>query len=181
MTTTTTTFASATTISRTAVFSIIGASVIALAAQIQVPIPGTPVPMTLQTMAVLALPLFFGLRKGAAAVLVYLTAGLLGAPVFSGFSSLTALWGTTSGYLLGFVAAAVIVGLMRDKGLTTTWIGRTIALVLGTAAILLPGATVLSTFVGVENFFTMGIAPFVTKDIATIATLALAGGIRGSR
>ena len=85
---------------------VFGALAITLATQVRVDLPFTPVPITGQTFVVVLWGLIFGWRQGALAASTYLAAGALGAPVFAGFTSLTAFWGPTSGYLLGFVPAA---------------------------------------------------------------------------
>lgn len=82
------------------------------AAQLAVPLPGTPVPVTLQDLAVLVVGVVLGPRLGAAALIAYLGVGAMGAPVFSnGHAGLPWLMGPTGGYLLAYPAAAFLVGL----------------------------------------------------------------------
>jgi biotin transport system substrate-specific component len=89
------------------------------AASARVEIPHDPVPFTLQTLVVLLSGAFLGPRNGAVSQLVYLSAGVLGAPVFAlGNLGVTALFGPTGGYLLAFPAAAAIVGLLVASGRT---------------------------------------------------------------
>lgn len=84
---------------------------ITLGARVDVAVPGSPVPQSLQTLAVLAAGLALGPRWGLAAGLIYLAAGALGLPVFAGGSSgPAALSGPTAGYLVGFPLAALLVG-----------------------------------------------------------------------
>src|SRR5512132_4009477 len=94
----------------------VGASLaIALAAQVAVPLPFTPVPLTLQTLAVLLASAALGMRRGALAVALYLAEGLAGLPVFASFSSGPAPFlGPTGGYLVGFLPAAAIVGALAE-------------------------------------------------------------------
>lgn len=88
-------------------------------------IPG-PVPFTLQTFAVFAALLSLGGRRGTLAVVVYLLLGAVGLPVFTGFrGGLAALLGATGGYLLGFLAAALIYTLV------TAWLGESLPVVVG--------------------------------------------------
>ncbi len=157
--------------SQAAILSVVGAITIAALTQVRIPLWFTPVPITGQTFAVLLWPLLFGRKAGLGAVSIYLAAGMLGAPVFSGFTALSALWGPTSGYLLGFLAAAAIMPT------TDAPIGRILlSIVGGTAIILASGGAVLGLFVGYENVWRMGIEPFVVGDVVkTIALLASTG------
>ena len=89
----------------------------ALSAYVAVPIPGTQVPVTLQTLVVVLSGALLGPGLGAAAQATYLTAGMLGAPVFSGGAAgLGWLFGPTGGYLLAFPAAAAVVGVLAGRG-----------------------------------------------------------------
>ena len=86
-----------------------GSALIAVAAQVQVPM--IPVPMTLQTLAVLLVGLSLGARMGAATLIAYLAEGAAGLPVFAGGANGVALAGPTAGFLFGFVGMAWIAGL----------------------------------------------------------------------
>jgi biotin transport system substrate-specific component len=91
----------------------IGAALVAAAAQVEIPIPLTVVPMTLQDLAVLAVGGLLGPAAGAAALVTYLTVGALGLPVFAGGGAgLLHLMGPTGGYLLAFPAAAAVMGAL---------------------------------------------------------------------
>jgi biotin transport system substrate-specific component len=159
---------------------LIGAMVIALCAQISVPIPGTPVPMTLQLFAVTAVPIVFGVRIGLGSVLLYVLAGVGGMPVFANVSAANALWGPTSGYIVGFVLQAWVVGLLSQK-LRLRFPSRLFLALLGSAIVLVCGASVLGLFVGWSNVWNQGIQPFLLKDVVTSIAVALVGGLRGSR
>ncbi len=100
---------------RFAALAIAGTLALALSAKVQIPF--YPVPMTLQTLAVLAIGAAFGLRLAAATVALYLIEGLLGLPVFAGAVAGPAyMFGPTGGYLLGFLASAAFVGFAADRG-----------------------------------------------------------------
>jgi len=142
-----------------------GAVAIALTAQISFHLPFTPVPITGQTFGVAVVALILGRVRGLLAVLTYLSAGALGAPVFADFSSITALWGPTSGYLLGFIPAAFVAGYMADTGMTKSWVGTLAASFAAQTLILLFGAAVLISFVGINNVWAMGVAPFLVGDV----------------
>ncbi|MFM8771857.1 MAG: biotin transporter BioY [Candidatus Kapaibacterium sp.] len=164
---------------RAFLLSSLGTLVLIACTQIRIPLPFTPVPITGQTFAVLAWPLLFGYRIGVASVASYLVLGALGAPVFAGFESLTALWGPTSGYLIGFAISAVVLGRLRDAGVTSSLFGLTSAIVAGQAIILLCGSLALSAFVGTQNAIAMGVAPFLAGDI--IKTILLVAMIRSAK
>lgn len=144
---------------------VFGALAITLATQVRVDLPFTPVPITGQTFAVILWGLLFGARQGALAAAAYLTAGALGAPVFAGFASLTAFWGPTSGYLLGFVPAAALAGWLREQGWTRSVVATTLAGLIASAPIFVLGTPVLAVFVGWENVMMMGVAPFLIGDV----------------
>jgi biotin transport system substrate-specific component len=99
---------------------ILGAALVALAAQIAVPLPGTPVPMTLQPLAVLLVGGLLGARLGAASMVLYLTLGIAGLPVFTPtvpLLGIARLFGPTGGYLLAYPVAAFAVGwIAADPG-----------------------------------------------------------------
>jgi biotin transport system substrate-specific component len=141
-----------------------GALAIVLGAQVAIPLPGTPVPLTMQTLAVVLVGFALGSRRGVAAVATYLVAGALGAPVFAGFSSIASLWGPTSGYLLGFVPAAMLCGYATEKGITHP-LARFGVAAVAQALIIASGSVVLSTFVGWHQAWAMGVAWFILGDI----------------
>lgn len=133
----------------------------ALGAFIKVPLPFTPVPLTLQTFFVLLSGLVLGSRTGMFAQFSYLVLGGIGLPLFTGSA---ALWGPTGGYIAGFVFAAYTVGCLHEKGVRLP-----VAVAAGTAAIYLFGAVWLSVFVGgLKNAFLFGVLPFVAGDLLKI-------------
>ena len=84
-----------------------GSMLVALTAQISIPLPFSPVPVTGQTLAVLLIGALLGSRRGALSLVAYLLAGLIGLPVFaSGAAGPAYIMGPTGGYLVGFIAAA---------------------------------------------------------------------------
>ena len=103
-------------------------ALVAVSAQIAVPIPGTPVPITLQDLVVFAVGIALGPTRGAVAIASYLLLGATGAPVFSnGHGGLPWMMGPTGGFLLAFPVAAYVVGAASRPG--KIW-----ALVLGVIA-----------------------------------------------
>ncbi len=150
---------------------------IALCAQVEIRLPFTPVPITAQTLAVALTGMTLGSRKGAAAVLVYLLEGCCGLPVFSGGASgLHHLAGPTGGYLAGFVLSAASAGALCERGWDRSPLRASLALLLSSLWVLIPGMLVLSSYVGgIESAFRTGVLPFLPGDIVkcTIAALAL--------
>jgi len=101
---------------------ILGAALVTLAAQIAVPLPGTPVPMTLQPLAVLLVGGLLGARLGATSMVLYLALGIAGLPVFTPtvpLFGIARLLGPTGGYLLAYPVAAWVVGWLVTPGLAT--------------------------------------------------------------
>lgn len=111
----------------------------------QVAVPTQPVPFTLQTMLVLLSGAFLGSKNGAYSQLVYLTAGLIGLPVFAGLTfGVARLFGPTGGYLLSFPFAALFVGFILEKNQSSLAIF--FAFLIGELLILLAGASYLAIF-----------------------------------
>ncbi len=93
-----------------------GASLfIALCARLYLPLPFTPVPLTLSNLGVLLVGLMLGSRRGAAAVVLYLAEGAAGLPFFSGGGGVAQLFGATGGYLLAYPAAAFLAGWLWER------------------------------------------------------------------
>ena len=152
----------------------LGASLLFVAAQIQIPLQ--PVPVTLQTMAIMILGLLFDKRSALLAVLLYLGLGILGLPVFAGFSNL-ALVGPRAGYLLGFLGAVWVMTSLRERlgeprKFWTLW-GLCL---LGSAIIYLCGVSWLTAFMGIKAAIISGFVPFVIPGI--IKAGLLSGALR---
>jgi biotin transport system substrate-specific component len=150
----------------------------AAAAQITIPIPGTPVPITGQTFAVLLAGAALGPWAGAGSQAIYWTLGALGLPFYSEASGgWEAATGTTAGYLFGFIVAAWVVGALAEKGQDRNVWSAIPAFLTGNAVIYLFGVTWL--LVSVEAFSTMGqaldagLTPFVIGDAAKIVLAGL--------
>jgi len=151
---------------------------LALGARVDVAVPGSPVPQSLQTLAVLAAGLALGPRWGLAAGLIYLAAGALGLPVFAGGASgLSALSGPTAGYLVGFPLAALLVGA-GSHALAPGPLWRTMVFTLGLGLaghllILALGWAGLSLRIGVGPAVEAGVTPFLWGMAVKSAALAL--------
>ncbi len=142
-----------------------GSWLIALAAQLSIPLPFSPVPLTGQTFAVLLVGALLGRRLATLSVAAYLVQGLAGLPVFAGGTSgLGRLLGPTGGYLLGFWAAAALVGYLADRGWTLHFGKTLLVMLLGNALIYLCGLPVLALFVGIDKALVTGLFPFLVGD-----------------
>lgn len=145
----------------------------AVAAQFSVPLPFTPVPITGQTLAVLLTGAALGSRRGALAMLAYLAEGSVGLPVFAGGGSGLFWTFPSGGYLIGFVAAAFVVGWLVERGLDRKpWV--LVAMLAGNAIIYVPGLLQLGFFVGWSNVLELGLWPFVPGDLAKLYVASLA-------
>jgi biotin transport system substrate-specific component len=163
-------------LARDAALVIGGALALAVSAKVQVPF--YPVPMTLQTLVVLILAAACGARLGAAAVALYLVEGLFGAPVFAGAVAGPAyMAGPTGGYLIGFLAAAAVVGFLAERGWDRSWAPLIAAMTIGHAVIFAFGYAWLAALVGPEKAFALGVAPFA---LATVVKTLLAAALVGA-
>lgn len=169
---------------------VIGGSLfIAIAAQISVPM--YPVPMTLQTLAILLVGLTFGSRLGALTVVAYLAEGAMGLPVFANGMNGAAFFGPTAGFLVGFVGLAWLAGFAVERGLAKGIIGTAIAGIVASALLYIPGIAwpmSIAQLSGIEAgwigrefgayYWAYFMAPFLIGDAvkAVIAALIVSGG-----
>ena len=145
----------------------------ALGAFVRIPLPWTPVPITLQTLFVLLAGLALGGTLGGASSLCYLAIGSLGLPIFAGAAGgLSQVAGPTGGYLIAFPIASWVVG--RAAGREAGWLMASLAVLLGTLVIYVLGAGNLAVILncGPGKAFQLGVLPFVVGD-ALKAALAL--------
>lgn len=157
---------------RQAVLVIGGAAFVGLAAQIAIPLPFTPVPLTLQTFAVLLTGAALGSLRGVLSMLLYTIVGVAGVPWFaegsSGFSA------PSFGYILGFIAAAFIVGRIAEQGATRSPMRTAGLMIVGNLVIYAIGVTWLAFALGVDipTAVALGLTPFLIGDAVKIAAAA---------
>ena len=163
------------------VFLVLGGSgLVALGAQLKVPLPFSPVPVTGQTFAVLLVAAALG-RLGLASIIAYLVEGAVGLPVFAGGASGVAyMSGPTGGYLIGFALAAALVGSATERGWDRTPRTSLAAMALGEVAIYACGLAWLARFPLPVGLLEAGLLPFIPGDLVkmTLAALALPGAWR---
>ena len=151
-----------------------GALVVALGAQAAVPIPGTPVPVTLTVPAVLIVGGLLGPRYGAASLVIYLRMGAAGLPVFApiGPAGLARLLGPTGGYLLAYPVAAALVGRVVGNG--RPLVPLALGMVVGLVVIHVGGVAQLAALGGdVRSALAVGSLPFLLGDVLKLTIAGL--------
>jgi len=163
---------------------VLGAALVAAAAQVAVPLPGTPVPLTLQPLAVLIVGGLLGPGLGAVSLLVYLALGAAGLPVFTpqGLPGLARLFGPSGGYLLAYPLAAYAVGRLAGDG--SRILRLALAVLAGLVFIYLGGFAQLLLLTGsLRTAARFGTLPFLVGDLIKlgVAVLILGRTIRPVR
>lgn len=150
---------------------VVGASaLIAIAAQIAIPLPFTPVPLTLQPLAVIFVGVALGATRGAAAAALYLLEGFSGMPVFAqGHGGAAWLLGPTAGYLYSYPFAAWVAGFISQRGWGSSIVRSVTGMLLALGVIYLGGWSWLAALTDARTAFAAGVAPFVVADIVKVA------------
>ena len=153
-------------------FVLSGVILLSIMSQLIIPLYFTPVPISLGSFGVMLIALLYGRKLGTATVLSYVVAGSLGAPFFAGFKA-GSLFSPTGGYILGYIAAALILGFLSDKGIAKSYVKTFLSLLLASAVILVLGALVLILFVPSKNIFMIGVLPFIPGDMLKVVAATL--------
>lgn len=155
---------------------VVAASLVtAAAAQVEIRLPWTPVPVTGQTFAVLLCGAVLGARRAFLAQMLYLCEGGMGLPVFSGGAAGFAyMVGPTGGYLMAFPFAAAVTGALAERGWDKHFVTMFAAMLLGSAVIFALGLAQLSRFVPSSQLLGAGLLPFVPGDLVKLSLSALA-------
>lgn len=141
-----------------------GVALLSLLAQVVIPVPWSPVPITGQTFGVSLVSLCWGTRRGLAAILGYLALGSFGLPVFAaGMSGF--LLGPTFGYLVGMAAAILVVSQLVEKGFAKGFYSTLVCLYVGSFLIFSFGLVGLSFFLPRHELLMAGLLPFVFGDL----------------
>ena len=170
---------------RVAAIAVFGfAAALAAASQVSIPIPGTPVPATLQPMVVVLAGLMLGPKLGPMSMMVFLAAGAIGLPVFTpgGAPGILRFVGPTGGYLIAYPFAAFVAGYVSAR--RPSLAGRWVAAMLAMVVIFIGGLTQLSLYLGgVSQAVAAGITPFALLDIvkALIAALIARPRVRSTQ
>ena len=161
---------------RAVVLAVVGSGLLALSAKLNVPM--VPVPISMQTFVVLVIGAAFGWRLAGATVLLYLAEGIAGLPVFAQGAGPAYFAGTTGGYLVGFLAAATLVGWLAERGWDRNVAWTAAAMVLGNVVIYVLGLAwlyvVITMIRGIDGFglpqlLAAGLTPFLIGDALKIA------------
>lgn len=146
---------------------LLGTLLVAALAQVKIPLPFTPVPLTGQTFAVLLIGAALGSKRAVASIALYIGLGALGLPVFAGGGSGFAyLSGATFGYLVGFMVAAYIIGLLAERGLERSVRTSIIPFLVGTIIIYVCGVAWLTVVLGdLSKAIGAGLLPFLIGDV----------------
>lgn len=141
-----------------------GVALLSLLAQVSIPLPWTPVPITGQTLGVALVALSWGRKRALAVMMSYIAVGAVGLPVFAlGKSGLAV--GPTMGYLVGMIFASYLVGYLADKGFTKTFGRALLAAYTGSIFIFGFGVLGLSFFIPNEQLLIAGVLPFLPGDL----------------
>ncbi|MCH8467986.1 MAG: biotin transporter BioY [Roseinatronobacter sp.] len=167
------------TILRKVAMVLFGSVLVSAAAQVTVPM--FPVPMTLQTLAIMLIGLTYGARLAGATLVTYLAQGAMGFPVFAGGAfGLVPLMGPTAGFLFGFVAMAFVMGWLVERGLSRGF-GLFAAALVATALLFVPGVLWLQAVppLSLSGAFMAGAAPFLLGEVvkAAVAVLIVTGAM----
>jgi len=156
---------------RDIVLVLAGTALIAICAKTQVPM--WPVPMTMQTWAVLLIGAAYGWRLGGVTVIAYLLQGVAGLPVFAGpTAGFAYMAGPTAGYLVGFVLSAMLVGWLAERGWDRNIVGLAAALFLASIVPFVLGVAWLSYLFGFESAVQNGLIPFIPGMFLKLALAA---------
>jgi biotin transport system substrate-specific component len=148
--------------------------ILSLCAPLSLHLPFTPVPVTIQVQVALFLSAFLGARRAVFMILAFITQGLVGLPVFAGgASTIATLIGPRGGYLLGYLAAAYVVGRIYQAREHKSTASLFFSMLLGNAIVYLLGFSWLSNFVGMKRAFLFGVAPFALPDLVKLTMVSL--------
>jgi biotin transport system substrate-specific component len=156
---------------RNTLLALAGTAIIAVSAKIQVPF--WPVPMTMQTLAIIVIAMAFGAKLGFATLALYLFEGAIGLPVFAGTPEkgigIPYMLGPTGGYLVGFIAAAWLAGWLAEKGWDRTFLKATAVNLVATAVVFVFGLAWLAPMYGLSKSIAVGVTPFLLSSAFKIA------------
>ena len=149
--------------------------VLLLWAMSQISIPLQPIPITLQTMGVMAIGLLYQRRAAVYSVASYLLLGACGLPILAnGAGGIHCFFGPTGGYLLGFLAAVLVMTMLRERFKEDGLFFLIFHCMIGTTIIFIFGVSWLSSFVGVKQAFVLGLLPFLIPGAIKSLLLSIA-------
>ena len=157
---------------------IAGIAVLAICAKIKVPVPGSPVAFGMGTFAVLGIGAAYGARLGLVTIMGYMLIGMLGFDIFQSstadLNGVAYMMGGTGGYLLGYVMATVLLGVLAQRGWDRSVPWMALAMLLGNILLYIPGLAWLGTLYGWDKpILAWGLTPFIVGDLLKLALAAL--------
>jgi biotin transport system substrate-specific component len=161
-----------------ALLVVAGILILAAAAKMKIPVPGSPVPVTMGTFAVLGIGAAYGPRLGLVTILGYMIVGALGFDVFANSSAtvngIEYMMGGTGGYLAGYVLATLALGWLARRGWDRSVGWMALAMLIGNALIYVPGLLWLGHLRGWDKpILAWGLTPFLIGDALKLALAAL--------
>ncbi|GIT85913.1 biotin transporter BioY [Roseobacter sp. OBYS 0001] len=161
-----------------AVLVVLGITVLALAANIKVPVPGSPVLMNMGTFAVLTIGAAYGARLGLATILGYMIIGALGFDIFQSstaeLNGISYMMGSTGGYLVGYVMATVLLGALAQRGWDRSMVWMAVAMLIGNIVLYVPGLFWLGQLYGWDQpILAWGLTPFLLGDALKLLLAAI--------
>ena len=161
-----------------ALMVVLGIIVLAVMAKIKVPVPGSPVAISMGTFAVLTIAAAYGPRLGLATMLGWMIVGMLGFDVFQSSSAeaygISYMMGSTGGYLVGYVLATLALGYAARAGWDRSVVWMALAMLIGNVLIYVPGVAWLGVLYGWDQpIFAWGLTPFLLGDALKLGLAAL--------
>ncbi len=161
-----------------AVLVLAGIALLTVMAQIKIAVPPSPVAINMGTFAVLTIGAAYGPRLGLTTIVAYMLIGMLGFDVFQSSSAelngLEYMMGGTGGYLVGYVMATVLLGMLARRGWDRSVLWMGLAMLLGNILLYVPGLLWLGTLYGWDKpILEWGLTPFVVGDLMKLALAAL--------
>ncbi len=154
---------------------VVGSSILfALSAHVSIPLPFTPIPFTLQPLAVVLIGAALGSKRGALAALLYLIEGATGLPVFAKGGGLLYLLGPSAGYLWSYPIACFVVGWLCERGLDRRFLTSTLAMLPGILIIYVIGVSWLAVayHLSLMQAIIEGMLPFIAGDLVKVVIAA---------
>ncbi len=156
----------------------LGVALLAVAAKIKVPLWPSPVPITMGTFAVLTIGAAYGARLGLVTIAGYMLIGMLGFDIFQSstneLNGVQYMMGGTGGYLVGYVMATVLLGVLAQRGWDRSVLWMALAMLLGNILLYIPGLAWLGALYGLDKpILAWGLTPFIVGDVLKLALAAL--------
>ncbi|MCH9852682.1 MAG: biotin transporter BioY [Alphaproteobacteria bacterium] len=156
---------------RNAILCVVGTLLLAVSAQVKVPIG--PVPISMQTFVVMLIGVTYGMSLGGFTVLLYLMYGIAGLPVFASGIGAAVLLGPSGGYLIGFWFAALVAGFLAQNGFTRSFPRMMVLGIAASATVYVTGLLQLGAVIGWDKpIFQLGLLPFIYGDCLKIILVA---------